>query len=184
MSTTILSKVEQIKSNSDYLAGKIATQLKNSNSFFEEDEIQLLKFHGTYQQFNRDTATDLKRKGLEKEFSFMIRTRIPGGVLNYQQYIDLDNLSSEFSDSSLRITTRQTFQFHGVLKKNLKRTISNISKMLITTYGACGDVVRNVTTIAAPIKDTIHNQLRKDALKISSYFIPSSTSYGQIWING
>ena len=184
MSTTILSKVEQIKSNSDYLAGKIATQLKNSNSFFEEDEIQLLKFHGTYQQFNRDTATDLKRKGLEKEFSFMIRTRIPGGVLNYQQYIDLDNLSSEFSDSSLRIKTRQTFQFHGVLKKNLKRTISNISKMLITTYGACGDVVRNVTTIAAPIKDVIHEQLRKDALMISSKFIPSSTSYGQIWING
>ena len=83
-------------------------------------------------------------------------------MLNYQQYIDLDNLSSEFSDSSLRITTRQTFQFHGVLKKNLKRTISNISKMLITTYGACGDVVRNVTTIAAPIKDVIHEQLRKD----------------------
>ena len=184
MNSTILSKVEQIKSDSDYLAGEIASQLKNSNSFFEESEIQLLKFHGTYQQFDRDTATKLKKIGREKEFSFMIRTKIPGGILSWKQYIDLDNLSNEFADSSLRITTRQTFQLHGVLKENLKKTISNISKMLITTYGACGDVVRNVTTIAAPIKDAIHNQLRKDALKISSYFIPSSTSYGQIWING
>ena len=184
MNSTILSKVEKIKSDSDYLAGEIASQLNNSESFFEENEIQLLKFHGTYQQFDRDTATKLKKKGLEKEFSFMIRTRIPGGVLNFQQYIELDNLANEFSDSSLRITTRQTFQFHGVLKKNLKKTISNISKMLLTTYGACGDVVRNVTTIAAPIKDKIHEQLRKDALEISSNFIPSSSSYGQIWING
>ena len=184
MNSTILSKVEKIKSDSDYLAGEIASQLNNSESFFEENEIQLLKFHGTYQQFDRDTATKLKKKGLEKEFSFMIRTRIPGGVLNFQQYIELDNLANEFSDSSLRITTRQTFQFHGVLKKNLKKTINNISKMLLTTYGACGDVVRNVTTIAAPIKDKIHEQLRKDALEISSNFIPSSSSYGQIWING
>ena len=184
MNNIILSKVEQIKNDSDYLAGQIASQLQNSNSFFEENEIQLLKFHGTYQQFNRDTATKLKKKGLEKEFSFMIRTKIPGGILNSKQYIELDNLSNEFSDSSLRITTRQTFQFHGVLKKDLKKTINNISKMFITTYGACGDVVRNVTTIAAPIKDSIHDQLRKDALKISSNFIPSSDSYGQIWING
>ena len=112
MNSTILSKVEKIKSDSDYLAGEIASQLNNSESFFEENEIQLLKFHGTYQQFDRDTATKLKKKGLEKEFSFMIRTRIPGGVLNFQQYIELDNLANEFSDSSLRITTRQTFQFH------------------------------------------------------------------------
>tara|TARA_Y100000590_G_scaffold239337_1_gene269187 strand:- start:8864 stop:10564 length:1701 start_codon:yes stop_codon:yes gene_type:complete len=184
MSSTILSKVEQVKNDSDYLAGKIASQLQNSKSFFEENEIQLLKFHGTYQQFDRDTATELKQKGLEKEFSFMIRTRIPGGILDYNQYIELDSLANQFSNSSLRITTRQTFQFHGVLKKNLKKTISNISKMLITTYGACGDVVRNVTTIAAPIKDIIHEKLRKDAEKISSNFVPKSTSYGQIWING
>ena len=184
MNNIILSKVEQIKNDSDYLAGKIGSQLQNSNPHFEENEVQLLKFHGTYQQYNRDTATELKQKGLEKEFYFMIRTKIPAGLLTSKQYIELDDLTNEFSDPSLRITTRQTIQFHGVLKGNLKKIINTVSTMLLSTYGACGDVVRNVTTIAAPINDQIHNQLRQDALKISSYFIPSSTSYGQIWING
>ena len=184
MNNIILSKVEQIKNDSDYLAGKIGSQLQNSNPYFEENEVQLLKFHGTYQQYNRDTATELKQKGLEKEFSFMIRTKIPAGLLTSKQYIELDNLTNEFSDPSLRITTRQTIQFHGVLKGNLKKIINTVSTMLLSTYGACGDVVRNVTTVAAPINDQIHNQLRQDALKISSHFIPSSTSYGQIWING
>ena len=184
MNNIILSKVEQIKNDSDYLAGKIGSQLQNSNPYFEENEVQLLKFHGTYQQYNRDTATELKQKGLEKEFYFMIRTKIPAGLLTSKQYIELDDLTNEFSDPSLRITTRQTIQFHGVLKGNLKKIINTVSTMLLSTYGACGDVVRNVTTIAAPINDQIHNQLRQDALKISSHFIPSSTSYGQIWING
>jgi len=184
MNNIILSKVEQVKNDSDYLAGKIASQLENSDPYFEENEVQLLKFHGTYQQYNRDTATELKQKGLEKEFSFMIRTKIPAGLLTSKQYIELDDLTNEFSDPSLRITTRQTIQFHGVLKGNLKKIINTVSTMLLSTYGACGDVVRNVTTIAAPINDQIHNQLRQDALKISSHFIPSSTSYGQIWING
>ena len=184
MNNIILSKVEQIKNDSDYLAGKIGSQLQNSNPYFEENEVQLLKFHGTYQQYNRDTATELKQKGLEKEFYFMIRTKIPAGLLTSKQYIELDDLTNEFSDPSLRITTRQTIQFHGVLKGNLKKIINTVSTMLLSTYGACGDVVRNVTTIAAPINDQIHNQLRQDALKISSHFLPSSTSYGQIWING
>ena len=107
MNENILSKVETIKNESDYLAGEIAKQLNNSDSFFLENEVQLLKFHGTYQQFNRDTATELKKKGLEKEFSFMIRTKIPGGILNAKQYIELDDLANNFSDGSLRITTRQ-----------------------------------------------------------------------------
>ena len=184
MNNIILSKVEQIKNDSDYLAGKIGSQLQNSNSYFEENEVQLLKFHGTYQQYNRDTATELKQKGLEKEFYFMIRTKIPAGLLTSKQYIELDDLTNEFSDPSLRITTRQTIQFHGVLKGNLKKIINTVSTMLLSTYGACGDVVRNVTTVAAPINDQIHKQLRQDALKVSSHFIPSSTSYGQIWING
>ena len=184
MNNIILSKVEQIKNDSDYLAGKIGSQLQNSNPYFEENEVQLLKFHGTYQQYNRDTATELKQKGLEKEFYFMIRTKIPAGLLTSKQYIELDDLTNEFSDPSLRITTRQTIQFHGVLKGNLKKIINTVSTMLLSTYGACGDVVRNVTTVAAPINDQIHNQLRQDALKISSHFLPSSTSYGQIWING
>ena len=184
MNSIILSKTEQIKTDSDYLAGKIASELQNSNPYFEENEVQLLKFHGTYQQYNRDTATELKQKGLEKEFYFMIRTKIPAGLLTSKQYIEMDDLTNEFSDPSLRITTRQTIQFHGVLKGNLKKIINTVSTMLLSTYGACGDVVRNVTTIAAPINDQIHKQLRNDALKISSHFLPSSTSYGQIWING
>ena len=184
MNSLILSKAEQIKNDSDYLAGKIGSQLQNSNPYFEENEVQLLKFHGTYQQYNRDTATELKQKGLEKEFYFMIRTKIPAGLLTSKQYIEMDDLTNEFSDPSLRITTRQTIQFHGVLKGNLKKIINTVSTMLLSTYGACGDVVRNVTTVAAPINDQIHKQLRHDALRISSHFLPSSTSYGQIWING
>ena len=95
MNNIILSKVEQIKTESDYLAGRIGSQLQNSNSYFEENEIQLLKFHGTYQQYNRDTATELKKKGLEKEFSFMIRTKIPAGILTSKQYIELDDLTNK-----------------------------------------------------------------------------------------
>tara|TARA_B100000029_G_scaffold79792_1_gene71300 strand:+ start:2130 stop:3815 length:1686 start_codon:yes stop_codon:yes gene_type:complete len=184
MNNVTLSKVEEIKNNSDFLAGQIANQLNNSYSFFEENEIQLLKFHGTYQQYNRDTATALKKQGKEKEFNFMIRTRIPGGVLTADQYIELNNLSEKFSNNSLRITTRQTFQFHGILKNNLKNIIKSVSSIFLTTYGACGDVVRNVTTIAAPIQNKIYKKLREDAKKISSYFLPKSSSYGQIWING
>ena len=184
MSNPNISKVENIKDESDYLAGEIAKQLNDKSAFFKDSEVQLLKFHGTYQQFNRDTATELKTQGLEKEFYFMIRTKVPGGILNAKQYIDFDDLSNQFSDKTLRITTRQTFQFHGVIKGNLRKIINNVGQMLLTTYGACGDVVRNVTTIAAPIQDVIHKKLRQDALKISSYFIPASNSYGRIWING
>lgn len=179
-----VSKKENIKNSSNYLAGEIAKQLSEKSSYFKEEEVQLLKFHGTYQQFNRDTGTELKQKGLEKEFYFMIRTKVPGGILSAKQYIDFDNISNQFSNKSLRITTRQTFQFHGVIKGNIKNIIRNVGQMLLTTYGACGDVVRNVTTIAAPIQDEVHKQLRRDALKISSYFIPASKSYGRIWING
>ena len=184
MSFSTLSKVEDIKTQSDFLAGEIAKQLKDNNNFFQNNEIQLLKFHGTYQQFDRDTSTELKKKGLEKDFSFMIRTKIPGGELNAKQYIEFDDLSNLFSNKTLRITTRQTFQFHGVTKRKLKKIISTISKMFLTTYGACGDLVRNVTTVAAPVNDETHSSLRSDAKKISEHFIPESTSYGRIWING
>ncbi len=184
MSNPNVSNVENIKNDSDYLAGEIAKQLNDKSAFFKDSEVQLLKFHGTYQQFNRDTATELKTQGLEKEFYFMIRAKVTGGILSAKQYIDFDNLSNQFSNKTLRITTRQTFQFHGVIKGNLRKIINNVGKMFLTTYGACGDVVRNVTTIAAPIQDAIHKQLRQDALKISSNFIPASNSYGRIWING
>ena len=118
-----VSKKENIKNSSNYLAGEIAKQLSEKSSYFKEEEVQLLKFHGTYQQFNRDTGTELKQKGLEKEFYFMIRTKVPGGILSAKQYIDFDNISNQFSNKSLRITTRQTFQFHGVIKGNIKNII-------------------------------------------------------------
>ena len=178
------SKAETIKSGSDYLRGTIAAELSRGSSQFSADDAQLLKFHGTYQQHDRDTATARKQQGLEKEHQFMIRVKIPGGRLTADQYLCLDDLAGRYANGTLRITTRQGIQFHGVLKADLKSAIADINETLLTTFGACGDVVRNITTTPAPIDDAVHRRLERDARLLSLSLLPKTRSYYEIWLDG
>lgn len=143
-----------------------------------------MKFHGSYQQYDRDSATARKREGEAKAYRFMVRVRVPGGRLTPEQYLTLDELAGSLGDGTLRITTRQTFQFHGVAKGGLKATIARINDSLLTTLATCGDVVRNVVTTPAPIADAIHARLEADARAISQAFLPWTRAYHEIWLDG
>ncbi len=140
------SKVEGIKERSRFLREPVASELLQDTTHFSEDAIQILKFHGSYQQDNRDNRV----KGQEKDYQFMLRTRSPGGLIPPQLYLTLDRLSDEYGNHTLRATTRQGFQLHGVLKKNLKATIAAILKNMGSTLGACGDLNRNVMAPLPP----------------------------------
>lgn len=178
------SKDETIKENSDYLRGSIKEELQKDKPFFEHDNTKLLKFHGIYQQDNRDTRQQRTASKQEKEYIFMIRTKLPQGQLTPQQYLALDEISKKYTNNTLRITTRQTYQFHGVIKGNLYKTLNEINQQLVLTYGGCGDVVRNV--MACPVCDidpSYNLDLGEWAKKISNHFLPRTNSYFEIWIN-
>lgn len=178
------SKVEEVKEASEGLRGHLARHLANTAPVFDDDGYSLLKFHGIYQGYDRDTATKRKQRGLEKEHQFMVRVRIPGGRLTAAQYLALDDLADRHANGSLRVTTRQSIQFHGVLKRNLKENIAAISQTLLTTLAACGDVVRTVTTVAAPLADAAHRRLEADARLLSTHLLPRSGAYHEIWLDG
>ncbi len=179
------SGVEVVKEQSRHLRGTITPSLADQDTpWFSEDDYNLLKFHGIYQQYDRDTATERKQQGLEKEWQMMVRARIPAGRLTAEQYLALDRMTARLANAPLRITTRQTFQFHAVLKGNLHRLIHEINDQLITTFGACGDVVRNVTATPAPIRDTVHATLNAAADAISRHFLPKTSAYHEIWVDG
>ncbi|MEZ6084568.1 MAG: NADPH-dependent assimilatory sulfite reductase hemoprotein subunit [Phycisphaerae bacterium] len=178
------SKVEGFKKQSNHLRGTIAESLELDTTHFEEADVQLLKFHGSYQQDDRDLRRDLKAEGKEKAYSFMIRAAIPGGILTADQYLALDELADDFAGGALRVTTRQGIQFHGILKGNLKKHIAAMNKRLITTLSACGDVQRNVMACPAPLKDPAHQTIRKLAVDIAKALQPSSGAYHEIWLDG
>src|SRR5438105_940088 len=139
------SRNERIKEASAYLRGTLAEGLRQEiTGAIVEDDAQLVKFHGMYLQDDRDLRGERTRKKMEKAFAFMIRVRIPGGVLTPQQWLILDEIGRNFANGTLRITTRQTIQLHGVIKSNLKSTMRLIDQALLTTIAACGDVNRNV----------------------------------------
>jgi len=135
-----VSKLEKIKEKSNGLREPLATELHQNTNHFTEEAIQILKFHGSYQQDNRDNR--IKRQ--EKDYQFMLRTRNPGGFIPPELYLTLDKLATEYGNETLRVTTRQGFQLHGILKKNLQATIAAIIKSMGSTLGACGDLNRNV----------------------------------------
>jgi sulfite reductase (ferredoxin) len=179
-----VSKVEVLKGESRALRGRLIEGLADGRPAFDEDGYNLLKFHGVYQGYDRDSATERKQKGLDKLHQLMVRTRLPGGRLSAAQYLALDAIADRFGNSTLRITTRQTIQFHGVVKAALKETIASINEAMITTLGACGDIVRNVTTIAAPIRDAVHARLADDAKRLSRHLTPATRAYHEIWLDG
>ncbi len=178
------SKVERIKIESDYLRGQIVEELEQGGSHFGADDIQLLKFHGTYQQENRDARQVRKASGEEKEYSFMVRSRIPGGTLTAEQYLAEDTIAGQYANGTLRITTRQAFQLHGVLKGDLRPTIHDINKSLLSTLAACGDVNRNVMACPAPVTSRAQAQVQEVANRIALHLAPHSHAYHEIWIDG
>ncbi|HJZ16177.1 MAG TPA: NADPH-dependent assimilatory sulfite reductase hemoprotein subunit, partial [Stellaceae bacterium] len=179
-----VSKPEAIKQQSRQLRGHIARDLRDIGTPFDKEGYSLLKFHGIYQGYDRDSATERKQRGDDKIWQFMVRVRIPGGRLTADQYLALDALAGGYADGSLRITTRQSIQFHGVVKAGLKSAIAEINKALLTTLAACGDVVRTVTTTPAPIRDPVHNRLEAETRRLSSHLLPRTRAYHEIWVDG
>jgi sulfite reductase (ferredoxin) len=176
--------VEEIKSESHALRGTIGETLRGESSHFSEEEYQLLKFHGTYQQDDRDQRTARKKASLDKAWIFMVRSKLPGGALTAEQYLAHDRIAGDLGNGTLRITTRQGFQLHGVLKGNLQTCIRRINDSGITTWGACGDVVRNTTGAPSPFKDDAHLDAQRLAKEISDAFLAKSRAYAEIWLNG
>ena len=179
-----LSKAEAIKRQSRQLRGNLAHDLDDTTAPFDNDGYSLLKFHGVYQGYDRDSATERKQRGDDKLWQFMVRVRIPGGRLTATQYLALDELADRCANGSLRITTRQSIQFHGVVKPGLKLTIAEINEALLTTLAACGDVVRTVTTVPAPIRDPVHQRLDEDARRLAAHLLPKTGAYHEIWLGG
>ena len=177
------SAVEALKETSGRLRGSIAEELAAGGTQVSEDAYNLLKFHGTYEQYDRDTATALKNRGQEKDYGFMVRVRMPGGRLTAAQYLALDALAERHGNATLRVTTRQAIQFHGVLKGNLKAAIAGIDATLLSTQAACGDVVRNITTSPAPLRDAAHARLEADARMLSAALLPRSRAYHEIFLD-
>ena len=179
-----LSGAETLKAGSHGLRGTVAEEIRgNPRGGISEGAYNLLKFHGTYEQFDRDTATARKQSGQDKEWQFMVRVRAPGGVMTGAQYLALDEIAGRYANGTLKITSRQGIQFHGTVIGDLKAEIAAINHALMTTYAACGDVVRNVMTTPAPRRDAIHTRLLADAKMLSEALLPKSRSYFEIFLD-
>ena len=178
------ASVEEIKEQSRGLRGHIPEAFADAAlSHVEEAENVLLKFHGTYQQDDRDQRVARAKDKLEKAWSFMVRSKMPGGRITAKQWLIHDELC-RLSEGSLRLTNRQGIQLHGTLKGNLKAVIAGINKSGLTTMGACGDVVRNTMGPAAPVKDEVHADAQRLAEELSQRFLWRSQSYADIWLDG
>jgi sulfite reductase (NADPH) hemoprotein beta-component len=179
------SKNEIIKEKSRQLRGTIAEGLGQVvTGAISEDDAQLTKFHGTYLQDDRDVRGERTRKKLEKAYSFMVRLRLPGGLVTPAQWLALDRVAGDYANGTLRLTTRQTFQFHGVIKSNLKRTMQAINAALLDTIAACGDVNRNVLSAANPFLSPAHRTAYDLARDISVHLLPRTGAYHEIWLDG
>jgi sulfite reductase (NADPH) hemoprotein beta-component len=183
--TDDVSRNERIKEASRYLRGTLAEGLAEeiTGSIVEDDQ-QLVKFHGMYLQDDRDLRPERTRKKMEKAFSFMIRVRIPGGVLSPAQWLALDDVARTYGNGTMRLTTRQTVQLHGIIKSNLKATLREIDAVLLGSIAACGDVNRNVMCGANPEQSPVHAAALELACAISDHLTPQTPAYREIWLDG
>lgn len=185
MGDDVISDVERIKAGSRHLRGTLADSLIDPlTGAIAESDTQLSKFHGIYQQDDRDIRSERKRQKLEPAFSFMIRARIPGGQLSTAQWLGLDNIATRYANNSIRLTTRQAVQFHGVIKRELKQTIAAINRATLDTIAACGDVNRNVMAPPLPTLSSVHCQVQGHAESLSRHLMPASGAYHEIWLDG
>jgi sulfite reductase (NADPH) hemoprotein beta-component len=183
--TDDVSRNERIKEASDYLRGTLAEGLREEiTGGIVEDDQQLVKFHGMYLQDDRDLRPERTRKKMEKAFAFMIRVRIPGGVLTPQQWLALDEVSRVYGNGTMRLTTRQTVQLHGVIKSNLKATLKAIDTVLLNSIAACGDINRNVMCNVLPEQSRAHAAAIELARSVSDHLLPHTPAYREIWLDG
>ena len=180
-----LSRNEYIKEASEYLRGTLKEGLAEEiTGAISEDDQQLVKFHGMYLQDDRDLRAERSKKKMEKAFAFMIRMRIPGGELTPKQWLAIDEIGRTYANGTLRLTTRQTFQLHGVIKSNLKTTLQAMDKVMLDTLAACGDVNRNVMCNPNPYQSRAHAASLKLAEDISNHLTPKGGAYREIWLDG
>lgn len=175
---------DQMKIDSDYLRGNISQDLvDNSTGTVSEISQKLIKFHGAYVQDDRDLREERKSQGLEKAFSFLIRVRTPGGISTSKQWLALDRLSDKFGNKTIKLTTRQSYQLHGVLKKNLRSSIRAINKSLLSTLAACGDVNRNIMSTTITEIPEIHEQVQSLVMELVDLLAPKTNAYHEIWLD-
>ena len=185
MSAAKLTDVERIKSESRHLRGTLEDSLADPlTGSLADDDTQLSKFHGFYQQDDRDVRSERKRQRLEPAYSFMIRARVPGGTCTTAQWLNMDRIANLHANGSIRLTTRQAFQLHGVIKRDLKATIAGINSAMMDTLAACGDVNRNVMAPVLPTFSDVHGQVQEDAASLSDHLTPSTRAYHEIWLDG
>ena len=177
------SDVEIVKRKSNYLRGTLAETLKDPlTGSIPEDDNKLLKFHGSYMQDDRDLRNERQRQKLEPAYQFMVRVRAPGGIVTPKQWLVMDELARKYANGTIRLTTRQSFQLHGVLKWNLKKTIREVNDMLLSTLAACGDVNRNVMCNPNPYESSVHEEVYEWAKRVSAHLEPRTRAYYEIWI--
>lgn len=180
-----LDEMERIKTDSDYLRGSIVEGLADRvTGAIAEEDTKLLKFHGSYMQDDRDIRDERRKQKLEPAYSFMIRVRAPGGASTADQWIAMDDIANTYANNTIKLTTRQAFQFHGILKYNLKQTMKDINQSLLDTLAACGDVNRNVMCNPNPYQSDVHSEVNQIASDISRHLSPKTQAYHEIWLDG
>ena len=177
-----LSPVETIKEGSDYLKGTIDQEIAGSVNHFDKSNIQLLKFHGTYQQDDRDARLTAKKTGAGKAYSMMVRLRIPGGRIRSDQMLSMLDLCERLGNATMKITTRQTLQLHGILKDDLRETIAYINDIALSTLAACGDVNRNIMCCPAKRTGSIHADMEKLTDELTEALAPQTPAYHELWL--
>jgi sulfite reductase (NADPH) hemoprotein beta-component len=183
--TKELSRNEHLKEASNFLRGTIKDGLSQElTGAISEDDQQLVKFHGMYLQDDRDLRAERTKKKMEKAFAFMVRLRIPGGELSPAQWLKVDEVARHYANGSMRLTTRQTFQLHGIIKSNVRTTLQSLDKVLLDTMAACGDVNRNVIAGVSPRQTRARTEVLRLARELSDYFKPQGGAYREIWLDG
>lgn len=179
------SDVEDIKRRSNYLRGSLVETLEDRiTASIPEDDNRLMKFHGSYMQDDRDLRNERHKQKLEPAYQFMLRVRAAGGVVTPEQWLMMDRVAQKYANGTIRLTTRQSFQLHGVLKWNMKSTIQEVNEAMLSTLAACGDVNRNVMCNPNPYQSEIHSEVYEWARMLSSHLDPRSRAYHEIWLDG
>ncbi|QDI91913.1 assimilatory sulfite reductase (NADPH) hemoprotein subunit [Salicibibacter halophilus] len=178
------SDVERIKRESNYLRGTLAESLTEPISAgINDDDKRLLKFHGSYLQDDRDLRNERRRQKLEPAYQFMVRVRAPGGVATPEQWLVMDDVANKYANGSLKLTTRQAFQLHGIMKWNMKKNIQEINDSLLDTLAACGDVNRNVMGNPNPYQSEVHSEVYEWSKRLSDDLSPQTNAYHEIWLD-
>ncbi|RKL66639.1 sulfite reductase [Salipaludibacillus neizhouensis] len=178
------SDVERIKQESNLLRGTLKeSMLERISSGISDDDNRLMKHHGSYLQDDRDQRIERQKQKLEPAFQFMLRVRMPGGVSTAKQWLVMDELAHKHGNGTLKLTTRQTFQMHGILKWNMKNTIQEINNSLLDTIAACGDVNRNVMCNPNPYQSDVHGEVYEWSKKLSDELLPKTRAYHEIWLD-